>query len=295
MKNIFANPEKSIAAKLIIATGLLIVILSFLFWFATLKKQEKDVMSIAVKYGASFVAFAEENTHRSMLTQDKAQTQQILENLSTPDGVQRVRIVNHKGNVVFSSKQEGVGKAVDRDSMTCMGCHTDPGIGTLSPNPKEWSAYKNDKGATSLKIISKISNETSCSSASCHVHPEGQDILGFVEADLSLALLDEALFKQGLALTAYVVIFVIVVSMFLGIINYKIVTHPVQKLSEGMEKVAGGDLDHSVHIDSIDEIGVLANTFNSMINDLKAAAEQKERWTQTLEEEIAKKTRHHSR
>jgi two-component system NtrC family sensor kinase len=78
--------------------------------------------------------------------------------------------------------------------------------------------------------------------------------------------------------------------MFLGIINYKIVTHPVQKLSDGMEKVAGGDLDHSVHIDSIDEIGVLANTFNSMINDLKAAAEQKERWTQTLEEEIAKKT-----
>jgi two-component system NtrC family sensor kinase len=290
MKNIFSNPEKSIAAKLIIATGLLIVILSFIFWFATLKKQEKDIMSIAVKYGGSFVSFAEESTRHSMLTQDKAQTQKILENLSTPEGVQRVRIFDHKGNVAFSSKQEGVGKAVDRDSMTCMGCHTDPGIGTLSPNPKEWSAYKNEKGATSLKIISKISNETSCSSASCHVHPEGQEILGFVEADLSLALLDEALFKQGLALTAYVVIFVIVVSMFLGIINYKIVTHPVQKLSEGMEKVAGGDLDHSVQIDSIDEIGVLASTFNSMINDLKAAAEQKERWTQTLEEEIAKKT-----
>ena len=34
MKNIFANPEKSIAAKLIIATGLLIITLSFIFWFA---------------------------------------------------------------------------------------------------------------------------------------------------------------------------------------------------------------------------------------------------------------------
>ena len=290
MKNIFANPEKSIAAKLIIATGLLIVILSFIFWFATLKKQEKDVMSIAVKYGGSFVAFAEESTRRSMLTLDKEQTQQVLQTLSTPEGVQRVRIFDHEGYVAFSSKQEGVGQSVDRNSMTCMGCHTNPGTGDLSPAPKNWSVYKNEEDSTSLKIISQISNEPACSNASCHFHPEGQDILGFVEADLSLALLDEALFKQGLALTAYVIIFIIVVSMFLGIINYKIVTHPVEKLSAGMEKVAGGDLDHSVQIDSIDEIGVLASTFNSMINDLKAAAEQKERWTQTLEEEVAKKT-----
>ena len=290
MKNIFANPEKSIAAKLIIATGVLIVILSFIFWFATLKKQEKDIMSIAVKYGGSFVDFAEESTRRSMLTLDKEQTQQILQTLSTPEGVQRVRIFNHKGNVAFSSRPEGVGKAVDRDSVTCKGCHTDPVTGTLSPSPKNWSVYKNEKDSTSLKIISQISNKLSCSSASCHVHPKGQEILGFIEADLSLALLDEALFKQGLALTAYVIIFVIVVSMFLGIINYKIVTHPVEKLSDGMKQVAGGDLDHPVQIDSIDEIGVLASTFNSMINDLKAAAEQKERWTQTLEEEVAKKT-----
>jgi two-component system NtrC family sensor kinase len=290
MKNIFANPEKSIAAKLIIATGLLIVILSFLFWFATLKKQEKDVLSIAVKYGGSFVDFAKESTRHSMLTMDTEQTQLILQNLSTPEGVQRVRIFNHKGKVAFSSKQEGVGGAVDQNTISCRGCHTDLDTGALSPSPRKWSVYKDEEDATSLKIISQIPNEASCSSASCHVHPAEQDIIGFVEADLSLALLDEALFKQGLALTAYVAIFIVAVSLFLGIINYKIVTNPVQKLSDGMEKVAGGDLNHSVKIESIDEIGILANTFNSMIKDLKAAAEQKERWTQTLEEEVAKKT-----
>ncbi|GBE40865.1 sensor protein ZraS [bacterium BMS3Bbin09] len=290
MNSIFANPEKSIAAKLIIATGLLIVVFSFLFWYATLKKQEQDIMSIAVKYGDSFVNFAKESTHNSMLSLDKTQTQRILENLSTPEGVQRVKIFDHKGNVEFSSDQEEVGNEVDINSMSCRGCHTDPVTGTLSPSPKKWSKYKDKKGSTSLKIVSQIYNDVSCSSASCHVHPEEQKILGFVETDLSLALLDEALFKQGLALTAYVIIFVIAVSLFLGIINYKIVTNPVHKLSDGMKQVAGGDLDHPVQIDSIDEIGVLASTFNSMIKDLKAAAGQKARWTQTLEEEVAKKT-----
>jgi len=36
-----------------------------------------------------------------------------------------------------------------------------------------------------------------------------------------------------------------------------------------MEKVAGGDLEHSVPINSTDEMGVLAKAFNSMIKDLK--------------------------
>ncbi len=291
MKNVFRHPEKSIAAKLIIATGLLIVIVSFIFWYATLKKQEKDIMSIALKYGDSFVNFAKENTYHSMPNHQHKRTQRVLENLSTPEGVQRLRIYDHKGKILFCSYKKSVGTIIDKSSVACKGCHFEPEKSSaLLPIPKKWSVYKSEEGATSLKIVSQISNKPDCYTARCHVHPKEQEILGFFEADLSLALLDEALFKQGLALTAYVIVFVLAVSLFLGIINYKIVTNPVNELVLGMDKVAGGDLDHSVPIKSIDEIGVLAKTFNSMIKDLKTAREQRELWTQTLEEEIAKKT-----
>jgi two-component system NtrC family sensor kinase len=57
-----------------------------------------------------------------------------------------------------------------------------------------------------------------------------------------------------------------------------------------MEKVASGDLNHFISIKSTDEMGVLARTFNSMIKDLKAARDQREKWTQMLEQEVAKKT-----
>jgi two-component system NtrC family sensor kinase len=290
MKNIFSHPEKSIAAKLIIATGILIVVVSFIFWYATLKKQEKDVMSIATTYGESFIKFTKRSTRHSMLTYNPEETQRMLENLGTPEGVKGVRVYNHQGNVLYSSNIKNVGSAVDKTSVACKSCHPDPAKSpALLPNPVMWSVQK-ENGSTSLKIVSQISNEPACYTASCHVHSREQAIIGFVAADLSLALLDEALFKQGLALTAYVVVFVLAVSLFLGIINYKIVTHPVYELSKGMEHAAGGDLDYSVEIESVDEIGVLAKTFNSMIKDLKAAREQRERWTQTLEEEVAKKT-----
>ena len=291
MKNIFSHPEKSIAAKLIIATGLLIVIVSLIFWYATLKKQEKDIMSIALKYGESFVEFTKQSTRHSMLYYHPDETQRVLETLSTPSGVLRVRIYGHQGEILYCSNKKSVGTIIDKTSVACTACHQNPGkSGALVSEPKKWTVYKTDKGSTAMKVISQIPNETDCFTGSCHVHKENQQILGFVEADLSLALLDEALFKQGLALTAYVIIFVLAVSMFLGIINYKIVTHPVQQLTEAMEHVANGDLNYSVPIKSNDEIGMLGSAFNAMIKDLKTARDQREKWTQTLEEEIAKKT-----
>ncbi len=291
MKDILRHPDRSIAAKLIIATGLLIFVVSFIFWFATLKKQKSDIMSIALKYGSSFVEFAKQSTKHSMLTNQRDETQRVLETLSTPEGVQKTEIYNHSGEIVFGSKKESLGKSVDKSTIVCSGCHLETeGDAALRPVMQTWSVYKDETDSTSLRIIRQINNEKDCYTASCHVHPKEQQILGFVEANLSLALLDEALFKQGLALTAYVIVFVFAVSLFLGIINYKIVTNPVQKLAQGMGKVAGGDFDQAVAVNSVDEIGVLASTFNSMIKDLKAAGEQREKWTQTLEDEIAKKT-----
>ena len=291
MRSIFSHPEKSIAAKLIIAIGLLMIMVSFVFWYAILKKQETDLMSIALKYGNSFVDFTKQSLHQSMLTFKPEETQNVLENLGTPEGVQKIRIYNHKGTVLFCSDKKNIGKPVEKNSIACRGCHVDlEKSPALIQNPLKWSVYKNKQGFTSLKLIDAITNEPACYTASCHAHPKDQKILGFVEATLSLALLDEALFKQGLALTAYVIIFVLAVSLFLGIILYKIVSKPVNELVYGMQKVAGGDLDYSVPIKSVDEMGVLARTFNSMKKDLKAARDQREKWTQTLEAEIAKKT-----
>jgi two-component system NtrC family sensor kinase len=291
MNNMFRHPEKFIAAKLIIAIGLLMIIVSFIFWNAIRIKQKNDIMSLALKYAISFVDFTKRSTRLSMLHFHQEEIQQTLENLSTPVGVDKVIIFNHGGVISYSSSKLDVGKSIDKNTIACMGCHSDPeNSARLHPSPKQWNVFKGKEGDTSLKIVGAIPNEKSCYTAQCHIHSKDDEILGFVEADLSLAVLDEALFKQGLALTAYVIIFVLAVSLFLGIIIYKIVSKPVQTLVDGMGKVASGDLNHPVPITSKDEMGILATTFNSMIDDLKAARDQREKWTHMLEEEIAKKT-----
>jgi two-component system NtrC family sensor kinase len=64
----------------------------------------------------------------------------------------------------------------------------------------------------------------------------------------------------------------------------------VAKLELGMKRLATGDLDTPIDIQSRDEMGLLAETFNAMAQDIKRYRENMENWTQSLQEEVDKKT-----
>ena len=53
---------------------------------------------------------------------------------------------------------------------------------------------------------------------------------------------------------------------------------PVRALAEGAARIGGGDLDHRIEVQSSDEVGALADSFNEMGGRLKesyATLEQK--------------------
>lgn len=51
------------------------------------------------------------------------------------------------------------------------------------------------------------------------------------------------------------------------------ITSPVRRMTKGVEKIIGGDLAHIVEVNSRDEIGVLAHTFNMMTTKLRHSME----------------------
>jgi two-component system NtrC family sensor kinase len=282
----------SLTGKLILTIGTLIIIISFVFWYATLLKQEHDLKLIAVKYGDSFIDFIKESTRHNMLAFRRSSIQQTLQDVSNTEGLKRVMIFDHKARIFYSSNKEEVGNFVDKGSISCVGCHLDTEKSfKLKPEPKKWDVYKNPEGFTALTLVEPIYNESACYTSECHVHSKEQKILGFVEADMSLALLDEAKLKQGLALTAYVFIFIVAISISTCIILYKVVTKPVSELAHGMAKVAMGDLEYHLPVNAVDEFGDLARTFNAMTNDLKKAKQELVDWGNTLEKKVQEKTK----
>jgi two-component system NtrC family sensor kinase len=68
------------------------------------------------------------------------------------------------------------------------------------------------------------------------------------------------------------------------------VVRPVRQLLFATEKVAGGNLSHRLPVQSQDEIGQLAASFNRMTEELQKATEGYQMLTRTLEDKVKEKT-----
>jgi two-component system NtrC family sensor kinase len=263
------------------------VVGSSLFWLFLFKHQEKEVLASSVKYGYSFVDFIRNSTRYAMLTANSTLIQQTVEAIGGAEGIINVRIFNKTGKVIYAADKKHIGTMLDKDSPLCITCHTASGPVKDTPS---WKIQKGEQNFRILNIVQPIYNQPDCYTASCHAHPKEQRVLGLVEADLSLELLDHSIRQQGIAITAYVLAFSVVISVTLCIILWNLVSTPLTLLSQGMRKVASGDLNHKIEVRRKDEIGELAETFNSMNAELRKAKNELVEWGNTLEKKVQEKT-----
>ncbi len=66
--------------------------------------------------------------------------------------------------------------------------------------------------------------------------------------------------------------------------------HPLEEIVVASNRIAAGDLDHTVNVSARDEIGLLASSFNKMVASLKTMKLELEEWGRTLEEKVKKRT-----
>jgi two-component system NtrC family sensor kinase len=82
--------------------------------------------------------------------------------------------------------------------------------------------------------------------------------------------------------------------LFLVLIMYYFITtgitNPLRDMVVATEKIAQGDPSHEVTVQSRDEIGHLAISFNQMVRNLKNAHQELREWGITLEKRVAERT-----
>jgi two-component system nitrogen regulation sensor histidine kinase NtrY len=70
-----------------------------------------------------------------------------------------------------------------------------------------------------------------------------------------------------------VTLLIIFSATWVGLFMARGITEPIQDLAEATEEIAKGNLDHNIDVMADDEIGVLVDSFNKMIKDLKKVNE----------------------
>jgi PAS domain S-box-containing protein len=123
-------------------------------------------------------------------------------------------------------------------------------------------------------MINPIYNESDCYSASCHVHPREQKVLGVLDIDVSLAEVDALINSNKKKMILFAGVAILGISLTIGIFIQRFVSQPVKHLLEGTERVADGDLSTPLEISSADEIGILARSFDQMTQRLQISEQE---------------------
>ena len=93
-----------------------------------------------------------------------------------------------------------------------------------------------------------------------------------------------------LTFTLMAFLFVIFLLVILYFATSRII-NPLQKMVIATQEIAKGDLSHKVEVNSKDEIGYLADSFNQMTADLKTANQKLIEWGKTLEKKVEERTK----
>jgi two-component system NtrC family sensor kinase len=273
---------------------LLLTLFLFLYFvfntFVYLRAYSTQLEANVIHHAIQVSDLVKRSTRYSMLKNHRENLANMIDNIGREEGVEGVWIYNKEGKIEFSSRPGLLYQTLEKDAEQCIFCHQgDEAKGTI-PVENRYRFLQSENGYRVLGLINPIENEKSCSSAECHAHDPDEKLLGLLDIQMSLQTVDASVAETRRNIILFSCLMVLLTAaLFWGLIH-RFVHRPVRKLLEGTRQVADMNLDYRIDMDSGDELGVLAGSFNRMTDQIKQANIEVQEWSSTLEKKVRQKT-----
>ncbi len=276
----------SISTRISILLGIIIILTMGAFTIFSLVKQKEDAIVNICNNTQQLSQAIEKILRVSMLKNRRDEISIAVNNIVDSEGIKSVRILNHLGEIKFSSKHFEINKNVSENSRLCVSCHKQKDKNSF--NSKNFVNYRIDDKQNLIYNALPIYNAPNCYNGACHStaqttsdkqnefsnndsditpHDSAQTILGFIEIEVSIKRIISNIEKtrtQLLTLTAVLALLASVLTYFS--IKY-LIGKPVKNLVEGTQRVAQGDFQHEIPPGKA-ELGILSDSFNKMQKQL---------------------------
>lgn len=272
-----------LAAKLAVSVIVSTAVFFTLFGFINLRVERRQSEGLMVQSADRVADIILRSTRYDMMRHDRDALYNVLQEVGSEPGIQRIRIFNRDGHIVFSTEAREIDTAVDKSAEACYGCHAQSQPLAKLNRPDRARPFWDKQGHHLIAVIRPIANAPECSSAACHVHDAGQRVLGVVDAQLSLAPVDAQIAHNQASLGWFLLGGIVLGSGLAVAFIWRVVYRPVKELIDGTHRVREGDLNYRLPVRSDDELGYLAAGFNKMTAEV-AGVQAK------IEEQVRRKT-----
>jgi hypothetical protein len=182
--------------------------------------------------------------------------QRILEEVGQDPDIEQIVIFDTRGKILRASRPELVGRTLERDRLS-----------RYLDRPDFAVAGRYEGGQLIQSVVKKIRNRPECFAC----HGKDEPVNGILHVDMSFRRTQEQI--AGMERTALWTMLLTAAVLAIGgaVLMIRLVERPVAGLVQAMSKVEGGDLGARAHLGTRDELGRLADSFNTMVDRLKAA------------------------
>jgi two-component system NtrC family sensor kinase len=286
----FPSWGKSLGTKLAVLVAGSTLAAFAILGIVGLRVQEHHLVNQAIEGAALFSGSIVQSTHDQMLRGRKDEAYAVMDEVGRVENVRKVRLFNKEGRVTFSTDRGESGVLVPMDSESCAQCHASTRPATRLGLPERARIDPSSQGRI-LGLITPIYNEPSCVGSGCHAAPESPRVLGVVDVQVSLASMDAdlaALRRTLLALGFGVTLALIGV---LALSARRVFIRPVRELVAATRDISRGRLDQPILHRGGDELGLLAESFESMRTSLLSARREIIDLMSGLEQQVEDRTR----
>ena len=219
-------------------------------------------------------------TWHAMLDDHREAAYEVMQTIALKQGIDRIRMFNRAGQVMFSTNPEDKAGAVDALPES-----KPPDL------PSRVRIFRGANGGRRLAMSTPIYNEPSCSQAQCHAHPAEMKVLGVLDLRLNLDSVDHEVGGMKFRVLLVTAVEVMLISLFIILFTRRFLSRPIEKLIEGTKAVSQMELDKPLDIvGSSEELDELARSFDVMRDRLRTALAEINQFTQNLETKVEERT-----
>jgi two-component system NtrC family sensor kinase len=287
-KNRFAWTH-TLTFKLVISVGVALIAVIGIRTYTDVTTQRQYLLEEAVLGAKQLSGTLTRSLRFDMLHNYREAVNHSIETVGTQEEIEKVRIFNKEGQIMFSSDKEEIGKMVGKTTEACYACHVEGKPLERLDTPDRARIFLSDNHRV-LGMIAPIYNEPDCYTAKCHAHRPEQKVLGVFDVSLSLETTDKRIGQIRRKSILFAGITILAVSLIIILIIRRQVYHPVKALVKATASVAAGDFDYAISIKSRDEVGKLSESFEIMTQRLKKADDHIKELIKTLEDKVEERT-----
>jgi len=256
--------RRSIALKLILLVGLILLLSLGVWAYFNINYQQKKMMQGIFGEADRLSQSIKLGTHYAMLHNLRDDITRIITSIAKEKKLENIRIYNKNGQIMFSNTPAEVDQMTNIKAEACYICHrSDPPLDQLSLAERT-RVFSSPEGYRLLGIISPIYSEPGCSANSCHAHPPGKKVLGALDLVISLEETDKEIALFETWLVAFAVFLFVVTAAAIIFFILRFVKRPIKKMINGTRLIANGEYLNKIDLDQADEMGQLSFAIDKM-------------------------------